>query len=89
MQHERALAAFMQWEYIEGQSTGDGFDFVANDNAKIEAKFDWGSIKTGNHFLEYSQTNDNMRYMEAIWTRHLSPTSRLLGRHQRRLVTDV
>jgi hypothetical protein len=60
-EHERALAAFMQWEYIEGQSTGDGFDFVANDNAKIEAKFDWGSIKTGNHFLEYSQTNDNMR----------------------------
>jgi hypothetical protein len=60
-EHERALAGFMQWEYIEEQSTGDGFDFIANDNSKIEAKFDWGSIKTGNHFLEYSQTNDNMR----------------------------
>ena len=47
--HERALAAFMQWDYVEGQSKGDGYDFIANDTSKIEAKFDWGSINTGNH----------------------------------------
>ena len=39
-QHERQLAEFMQWEYIEDQTTGDGFDFIANDNSKIEAKFE-------------------------------------------------
>ena len=55
--HERALAAFMQWDYVEGQSKGDGYDFIANDTSKIEAKFDWGSINTGNHFLEFSQTS--------------------------------
>ena len=57
--HERHLAEFMQWEYILEQSKGSAYDFVAKDTSKIEAKFDWDSIKTGNHYLEFAQTNDN------------------------------
>ena len=33
-------------------------DFISPDGAKIEAKFDWDSEKTGNHYLEFSQTSD-------------------------------
>ena len=61
--HERQLAAFMQWEYILEQEKGSAYDFVAKDTSKIEAKFDWDSIKTGNHYLEFAQTNDN----KATW----------------------
>jgi len=57
--HERQLADFMQWEYVLGQEKGSAYDFVAKDTSKIEAKFDWDSIKTGNHYLEFAQTNDN------------------------------
>ena len=49
----------MQWEYVLEQKKGSAYDFVAKDTSKIEAKFDWGSIKTGNHYLEIAQTNDN------------------------------
>ena len=61
--HERQLAEFMQWEYVLKQEKGSAYDFVAKDTSKIEAKFDWDSIKTGNHYLEFAQTNDN----KATW----------------------
>ena len=61
--HERKLAEFMQREYILEQQKGSAYDFVAKDTSKIEAKFDWDSIKTGNHYLEFAQTNDN----KATW----------------------
>ena len=57
--HERALAQAMHWTYIEGQQKGSCYDFTAPDGAKIEAKFDWDSIKTGNHYLEFGQTSNN------------------------------
>ena len=57
--YERILGALMNWEYIEEQKKGDGYDFVAPDGSKIEVKFDWDSIKTGNHFLEFEQTGDH------------------------------
>ena len=57
--HERRLAVVMGWTYITGQRKGSCHDYLAADGAKIEAKFDWDSIKTGNHYLEFAQTNDN------------------------------
>ena len=57
--HERRLAAIMDWEYIESQKKGSSFDCLSKDGSKIEVKFDWGSIKSGNHYLETAQTNDN------------------------------
>ena len=56
---ERTLAKAMHWEYVEVQKKGSCYDFIASDGAKIEAKFDWDSIKTGNHYLEFAQTSDN------------------------------
>jgi len=57
--HERKLAEFMQWQFVEEQTKGSAYDYVALDGSKVEAKFDWDSIKTGNHYLEIAQTNDN------------------------------
>ena len=57
--HEKELAEFMQWQFVENQKKGSAFDFTALDGSKIEAKFDWDSIKTGNHYLEIAQTSDN------------------------------
>ena len=57
--HELALTKTMHWDYIEDQQKGSCYDFIAHDGAKIEAKFDWDSIKTGNHYLEFAQTSDN------------------------------
>ena len=56
--HERALAKEMHWTYIEGQRKGSCYDFITPDGTKIEAKFDWDSIKTGNHYLEFAQSSD-------------------------------
>jgi len=56
--NERALAKAMHWTYVEGQQKGSCYDFTAPDGAKIEAKFDWDSIKTGNHYLEFAQTSN-------------------------------
>ena len=57
--HERKLAEFMQWQFVEEQTKGSAYDYVASDGSKLEAKFDWDSIKTGNHYLEIAQTSDN------------------------------
>jgi len=62
--NERTLAKAMHWTYIEGQKKGSCYDFVAPNGAKIEAKFDWDSIKTGNHYLEYGQTSNNGKSWE-------------------------
>ena len=59
--HERALAQAMHWIYIEGQRKGSCYDFITPDGTKIEAKFDWDSIKTGNHYLEFAQSSDGGR----------------------------
>ena len=56
--YEEKLADIMYWEYIEDQSKGSSYDFLSPDGSKIEAKFDWESEKTGNHYLEFSQTSD-------------------------------
>ena len=58
-EHEVQLAHFMCWEYIESQGKGSSYDYIAPDGSKIEAKFDWDSIKTANHYLEIAQTSDN------------------------------
>ena len=57
--HERYLAKTMNWRFIEDQQKGSCYDFTTPDGSKIEAKFDWDSIKTGNHYLEFAQTSDN------------------------------
>jgi len=56
-QYEIQLAEFFGWAYHTNQSKGSSFDFTSPDGMKIEAKFDWDSIKTGNHYLEYGQTS--------------------------------
>jgi len=57
--HEKELAEFMKWKFIVEQQKGSSYDYIALDGSKIEAKFDWDSLKTGNHYLEIAQTNDN------------------------------
>ena len=60
-ENEKRLAQFMNWEYIDTQQKGFPYDYIAPDGSKIEAKFDWDSIKTGNHYLEIAQTSDNKK----------------------------
>ena len=60
-ENERRIAQFMNWEYIDTQQKGFAYDYIAPDGSKIEAKFDWDSIKTGNHYLEIAQTSDNKK----------------------------
>ena len=57
-ENEKRLAQFMNWEYIDTQQKGFPYDYIAPDGSKIEAKFDWGSEETGDHYLEFSQTSD-------------------------------
>jgi len=57
-EHEKYLSDVMGWRFIEGQTKGSSYDYIAPDGTKIEAKFDWDSIKTGNHYLEYAQSSD-------------------------------
>lgn len=55
--YEQILASKMGWDYVVSQSKGSSYDYRAADGSKIEVKFDWDSIKTGNHYLEYGQTS--------------------------------
>ena len=56
---EKEPCNLMGWEYIDNQTKGDGADCIAPDGTMIELKFDWDSVKTGNHYLEYAQSNDD------------------------------
>ena len=56
--YEIFLGNVMNWVFIKEQSKGSSYDYISPDGSKIEAKFDWDSIKTGNHYLEFSQTSD-------------------------------
>ncbi len=56
--YELELAESMGWDFVEGQAKGSAHDFVTPDGTKVEAKFDWDSIKTGNHYLEFAQSSD-------------------------------
>ena len=56
--YELILSRTMNWDFIYEQSKGTSYDYISPDQSKIEAKFDWDSIKTGNHYLEFSQTSD-------------------------------
>lgn len=56
--YEMKLGSIMNWAFIKEQSKGSSYDYISPDGSKIEAKFDWDSIKTGNHYLEFSQTSD-------------------------------
>ena len=57
--YEERLAKLMNWDFILNQSKGSSYDYITPGGSKIEVKFDWDSIKTGNHYLEIAQTNDN------------------------------
>ena len=56
--YELALGKAMGWAFVEDQSKGAGYDYTTPDGTRVEAKFDWDSIKTGNHYLEFEQTSD-------------------------------
>jgi len=55
---EKQLAELMSWHYLENQDKGDAIDYIAPNGKRIEIKFDWDSIMTGNHYLEFAQTVD-------------------------------
>ncbi len=55
---ERRLGQIMGWSFVEEQGKGSCIDYNSPDGTKIEVKFDWDSISTGNHYLEYAQTSD-------------------------------
>ena len=59
MVSEMRLGKLMSWKYVNYQNAGSSYDFLAPDGSKIEVKFDWDSIDTANHYLEYAQTSDN------------------------------
>ena len=54
--YERMLAEAMDWDFVEEQTKGSSYDYITPDGTKIEAKFDWDSIKTGNHYLEFASS---------------------------------
>jgi hypothetical protein len=56
--YERELGEAMNWEFVEDQYKGLGLDYIAKDGTRIEAKFDWDSIITGNHYLEIAQSSN-------------------------------
>jgi len=56
---ERNLSRTFHWTQHELQQKGCAYDYISNDGSKIEAKFDWDSIKSGNHYLEFAQTSDD------------------------------
>ena len=56
--YEERLAKLMNWNFILNQSKGSSHDYITPGGSKIEVKFDWDSIKTGNHYLEFAQTSD-------------------------------
>ena len=58
--YEIQLAEIFDWTYHSDQTNGSSFDFTSSDGSKIEAKFDWDSIKTGNHYLEYGQSSSGI-----------------------------
>ena len=60
-ENEKRLAEFMNWNYVDSQQKGFAHDYTSPDGSKIEAKFDWDSIKTGNHYLEIAQTSDDKK----------------------------
>ena len=41
--YERELAKSMDWDFVEEQTKGSAYDYIAPDGTKIEAKFDWDS----------------------------------------------
>ena len=53
--HEKKLAEFLGWEFIEEQKKGTAFDCITPEGEKVEMKLDWGSKVTGNHYLEFEQ----------------------------------
>ena len=59
--YERELAESMGWDFVEDQSKGSSYDYITPEGTKIEAKCDWDSIKTGNHYLECAQSSDGGR----------------------------
>jgi hypothetical protein len=56
--YEKKLGKLMGWDYISDQKKGSCWDYETKNGLRIEAKFDWDSIKTGNHYLEISQTSN-------------------------------
>jgi len=53
--YERIISEYLGCEYLDNQRRGDYYDCISNSAHKIEIKFDWLSIQTGNHFLEFNQ----------------------------------
>ena len=56
---EKELALMMCWHYAGDQEKGSSIDYIAPNGDRIEVKFDWDSIKTGNHYLEFGQTSND------------------------------
>ena len=60
---ERAVAEHLGWEVLPSNERTDGLTCKAPDGAMIALRFDWGSIETGNHYLEVESRENR----ESAW----------------------
>ncbi len=60
---ERAVAEHLGWEVLPSNLRKDGLTCQAPDGAMIALRFDWGSIETGNHYLEVESRENR----ESAW----------------------
>jgi hypothetical protein len=60
---ERAVADNLGWEVLPSNQRTDGLTCQAPDGSMIALRFDWGSIETGNHYLEVESRENR----ESAW----------------------
>ena len=60
---ERAVAEHLGWDVLPSNQRTDGLTCQAPDGAMIALRFDWGSIETGNHYLEVESRENR----ESAW----------------------
>jgi len=60
---ERAVAEHLGWQVLPSEQRTDGLTCQAPDGAMIALRFDWGSIETGNHYLEVESRENR----ESAW----------------------
>ena len=60
---ERAVAEHLGWQVLPSNQRTDGLTCQAPDGAMIALRFDWGSIETGNHYLEVESRENR----ESAW----------------------
>ena len=60
---ERAVAECLGWNLLPEDERIDGHTCKGPDGAMIAMRFDWGSVQTGNHYLEVESRENR----ESAW----------------------